>query len=353
MKTLYKKDSKDKIRVWKIYTQGSTLLQESGLLGGKMLTNSKVCTPKNVGKSNSTTGEEQVLLEMESEYKSKLDEGYFLTEEEAKNNEVILPMLAKDYSLNKHKIDWSDCYIQPKLDGMRCLAHINNGEVELISRDGKIINNMQHIINELSTIKENIILDGELYAHGLSFQENMKLIKKYRKGETENIKYHIYDIVSSDSFILRNKKIQSFNFDKYNYLYEVFTLCLNDEDELPVAHTTNIANGYEGSILRWGNEGYKLNSRSSSLLKYKDFQDIACTIIDVIPATQRPTWGVPVLKHKDITFEAGTRLSHSDREDLLTNKETYIGSTAEIRFFEWTDEGKPRFPVMVGIRLDK
>ena len=30
-----------------------------------------------------------------------------------------------------------------------------------------------------------------------------------------------------------------------------------------------------------------------------------------------------------------------------------IGKMAEIRFFEYSDEGVPRFPVMVGIRQDK
>jgi hypothetical protein len=34
-------------------------------------------------------------------------------------------------------------------------------------------------------------------------------------------------------------------------------------------------------------------------------------------------------------------------------KEEYIGQTAEVRFFEYTDGGIPRFPVCVGFRLDK
>jgi hypothetical protein len=38
---------------------------------------------------------------------------------------------------------------------------------------------------------------------------------------------------------------------------------------------------------------------------------------------------------------------------MLINKQDYLGKTAEIRFFEFTDDGLPRFPVMVGIRLDK
>ena len=39
--------------------------------------------------------------------------------------------------------------------------------------------------------------------------------------------------------------------------------------------------------------------------------------------------------------------------DILKNKEMFIGKKAEIRFFEYTDDGLPRFPVCFGIRLDK
>ena len=46
-------------------------------------------------------------------------------------------------------------------------------------------------------------------------------------------------------------------------------------------------------------------------------------------------------------------MSHEERRELLVNKEDYIGKTAEIRYFEETDGGLPRFPVYVGIRLDK
>ena len=46
------------------------------------------------------------------------------------------------------------------------------------------------------------------------------------------------------------------------------------------------------------------------------------------------------------------KFPHKFREEVLINKEDYIGSTAEIRFFEYTDDGAPRFPVCVGIRLD-
>ena len=106
-------------------------------------------------------------------------------------------------------------------------------------------------------------------------------------------------------------------------------------------------------MIRWGNEGYKVNGRSSNLLKYKDFIDIAAKVIDVVPSDKNPEQGVVHCEYKGNTFGCGMKFSHAEREEILTNKKKYIGKTAEIRFFEFTDQGLPRFPVCVGFRLDK
>jgi ATP-dependent DNA ligase len=344
---LYKKDTKNKIRIWKIETDGAYINQWSGLLDGKLIFNQKIAKGKNIGKSNETTPEEQAIKEIKSKIESKLTEGYFRTLEEAQNEEVVLPMLAKSYEDEKHKIDWTNCYIQPKLDGMRCLAHIKtNGDVKLISRDGKIITTAQHIIDDLSNIKEDIILDGELYSHGLSFQENMKL----KKHNPELIKFHVYDIVSKEPFF--NRAVRPY-IEDLSSCYEVSTYRIRSEEQLKVFHARFIGDGYEGSIIRWGNEGYKVNGRSSNLLKYKDFKDLDALIIDIEPGDQRPEWGIPVLQWNNKTFRSGVRMSHEDRVNLLINKDDFIGKIANIRYFELTDEGIPRFPIMVGVHEDR
>jgi DNA ligase-1 len=351
---IFKKDTKNNTRYLEIIAVGNKIIQRSGIIGTvNEVEHVKEAKPKNVGKKNETSAESQAELEVASIITSKLKEGYFTSIKEAENEIVILPMLAKNFNDEKHKIDWTNCYIQNKYDGMRCLAHVKaNGQVSLISRDGRIIENMQHIINELFLIKKDIIFDGELYAHGLSFQENMKLIKKYRKGETENIKYHIYDVVSDDSYKNRESVIDNIGIDSFKYCEKVLTLPITSFADLKEIHAINLKNGYEGSIIRHSNDGYKCNGRSSSLLKYKDFQDIDAKIIDIVPAEQRPEWGVPVLEYNDKVFRAGLKYPHEDRKEFLTNKHKYIGQTAVIRFFEWTDDGVPRFPIMVGIRLD-
>jgi DNA ligase-1 len=354
--TLYKKDTKGKIRYVVLSAQLGIFTQESGVVNTENpIFHRKVCTSKNVGKSNVTSPVEQALLEMSSKLAEKLTEGYFYTEQEAQTNDVILPMLAKDYNKESKKVDWNAFVcVQPKLDGMRCLAYKVNGEVQLISRQGEHIQNMDHIKVMLSDLAEDVILDGELYAHGNTFQENMSLIKKYKPAKSETVKLNVYDLVEQLPYIDRlsklNKTVEVINNES---LLLVTTYKINSEKELKQYHIQFIKEGYEGTILRHGNANYKVDARSSNLLKYKDFQDITAEIIDVIPAEARPEWGIPVLNIPQGTFRAGTKLSHVERADLLTNKEDYIGKTAEIRFFEYTDDGLPRFPVMVGIRLDK
>ena len=362
MKTLYKKDSKGKIREWTICTIDDELIQKSGIVDGKLVEHNKLCKSKNVGKSNSTTGSEQAILEMESLIKSKFSEGYFKTKDEAENEVVILPMLASDYNKFSKKIDWNNCYVQPKLDGMRCLAIIENGQVTLKSRDGKIIENMDHITEALKMVEHDCILDGELYCHGNSFQENMKLIKKYRKGETEKVHYHVYDIDSDHEFRERTKEVFMHLHDLNNeYIDDVDTNEVKSMEDVNKYHKEFLSQGYEGSIIRHGDKPYELDKRSTSLLKYKDFQDIDAEIIDITPNDSNPLHGTPLLKYSVnkpsgvsiSVFKAGVKMSHEERVDLLANKHLYIGKLANIRFFEWTDDICPRFPVMIGIHLDR
>jgi DNA ligase-1 len=364
--SLFKKDSKSKIRYLTISTENDIIVQESGLLNtDSPVIHRKAAKGKNIGKSNETTAVDQAMIEFKSIVASKIKEGYSTTIEEAKIKVIILPMLAKSYKDEKSKIDWNkDVYTQQKYDGMRCLMVISNGEITLLSRDGRNImdssnNSMKHIITEFSKIKEDVILDGELYINpDYSFQETMKAIKSKNKNNSL-VNYYIYDCVLDKPFIDRITYAENLVF---KYLGETLETAFISRplktDNTLAWHKEFIKDGYEGSMIRHSDVGYELNKRSSSLLKYKDFLDTDAIIIDIIPADQRPEWGVPVLKYADTsltqdTFKAGLKFSHKDREDLLTNKHLYIGKTANIRFFEYTDSGVPRFPVMIGIHEDR
>ena len=70
---LYKYDSKGRLRTWGIFVEGDEYWTQSGINdGGKMNASAKTkCFPKNVGKKNETTGEQQAILEAESKVNKK------------------------------------------------------------------------------------------------------------------------------------------------------------------------------------------------------------------------------------------------------------------------------------------
>jgi len=347
-KRIFKKDSSGKIRYLQISNDGHFVVQESGVVGtNSPVINRSACEAKNVGKSNATTPESQAYIEAQAKLTEKMRLGYFNSIEEAQEKggkDFLLPMLAKDFKKEMKKVTFP-CFAQPKLDGMRALASIEDG---FISRTGKAIDTIGHIVlPELP----GVVLDGELYAHGISFQENMKLIKKYREGETEQVRYHVYDIVSEAPFNHRSRYIWG-NLSNILHIEVVKTVVIQNYQELLAFHIENVAAGYEGTMVRHSEEGYQVNKRSSQLLKFKDFLDEVYEIVDIIPSEARPEQGIVVCKSGEQIFNCGMKFSHAEREDILRNRVEYIGLKAEIRFFEYTDGGLPRFPICHGFRLD-
>lgn len=358
-KTIYKKDSKGKIRFLTIQTDDDVLKQISGVLDTENpVEHSKICKGKNIGRTNETTPHGQALSEGQSVLIKKLREGYFETIEEAEEKggeDFLAPMLAKDGKPFLKKLKFP-CYVQPKLDGIRC---INTKEGKKLSRKNVEITTMHHIdvfnnIIDFDKDREiSYVTDGELYVHGKTFQENTRLIKKYRPGESEEVKYHIYDIIIDEPFSVRTKIAKQIALHSNN-CEVVPTFVVNSVEDIKRYHAQFLSEGYEGTIIRWSEQGYQVNKRTLYLLKYKDFLDEAYEVVDIIPNEAKPEQGTVVcVNFKGDIFKTGMKFSHAERIDMLTYKHKYIGQMAEIRFFEFTEDGIPRFPVCVGFRIDK
>ena len=131
----------------------------------------------------------------------------------------IKPMLA--YPVSNKPIDWQlqRVYIQPKLDGVRCIIQantkrhiltpdLNEIEVKAYSRTGKEWKNIQHILDELQPFfnkHPDVVLDGELYNHDLkdNFEKIISLVRKQkpttqdRLDAAELIEFHCYDYIET------------------------------------------------------------------------------------------------------------------------------------------------------------
>jgi len=181
----------------------------------------------------------------------------------------------------------------------------------------------------------------------------MKLIKKETKDSVK-VSYYVYDMPSaSGSFTSRFAQLLEVVIN-LKHVEVVPTTLIATEEELLTYHALNISNGFEGTIIRLDNAEYEFNKRSKQLLKLKDFIDEVYEIVDVLPSSKDPSIGVVQCVTPDgQVFGTGAKFSVEERKEFLRNKEDLIGKTAEVRFFEFSDTGIPRFPVFYGIRLDK
>lgn len=336
---LYKLNTKNVIQIWDAKVNDCTVTYTWGQKDGKKQTKSNTYTVgKNIGRSNETTPQQQAQLEMESVKKKKLDSGYVEDIETVLQNTIVpRPMLANDYNKHLKKIQ-GNIYIQPKLDGCRCIANTKTGK--LYSRKGKVLN-LVHISSAILEMSWNSEwIDGELYCHGLDFQSTMSLIKKY-VPESTCIQYHVYDCISNEPF---GKRFIPFKNTKYIICVETVK-----SDNIEKYHSEFIKQGYEGTMVRLDKE-YEVDKRSFSLFKYKDFQQEEYTIVDFLQEKHKDTLGSICLCDGEKTFNARPSMSHDRLLEIWENQKDYIGKKASVKFFEKTNSGIPRFPILIGIR---
>jgi ATP-dependent DNA ligase len=360
-KTLYKKDTKGKIRVWKVSTRNtfdySTVNVSHGTFDGKKIqTSRKISIGKNINKSNETTHAEQAVAEAITEVNKKIDEGYTSDREQLDiENTIPKPMLAHNYTKFQNKIKFP-VFAQPKIDGVRCIYY----DGVLYSRNGKAFHSLSHIITELrETIRPNVTLDGELYSPSISFEKLVGLVKKQKSikqcenEELKTVKFIVYDIVSKGiSFEERYSKLK----DLFNvYTFENASLCptwtIDARNEIDTNLYKMIDNKYEGLMLRNSNSGY-VNNRSYDLLKYKLFQDDEFEIVGFLQGDGTELGCVVWMcqtpnKQKFNVRPRGTR---EERQELFLKGPDYIGKMLTVRYQELTTNKVPRFPVGISIR---
>ena len=394
MNTLYKIDSKGKIRVWKIEAVDNgthaVIVTTAGLIDGKPTKTEVIVTAgRNVGKSNETTIIEQARVEAKSTRESKVRSGYTENIDDCKQHVlgsgIPAPMLAQKYSpdgsqkssktLAQMKLVGQKIHVQPKFDGNRCLAKVNADGVELYTRKGDRMLPVPHIERQILECCRNmpaggdadLILDGELFTDAFSFNTLNGLLKRETKTAEHlellgKVKYHVYDVIRNDlNYAERRDLLKNFFHDDVEIVesYEIYAY----DDEIRMWMETFLSEGHEGLMIRRLDTGYE-NKRSWSLCKYKDFQDAEYRLLDIIEdARGGGIIGAFVLEMNEPavdrdgreikTFRAGVKdLSQDEGRTMLANKGDYIGRMATVEFFSLSEFSVPRFPKLKGFRAD-
>jgi len=279
------------------------------------------------------------------------------------------PMLA--YPVSSKPIDYNDkVFIQPKLDGVRCLIQYDekrefegNGVVAY-SRTGKEWKNIDHILEQLRPFFmkwPNIVLDGELYNHLLrdDFEQIISLVRRQKPDDVdmlesaEMVQFHCYDIIDTKiSFKTRDEFIKDYVPKSY-CVKHVLTMPVPNPGALHYVHGSNIESGYEGSIVRL-NTVYECK-RSHSLRKFKEFHDAEAQIVGYEPGKGKREGTLGKFYMIDpfgVKFGCppGKGYTYKDMADILDNIGDYIGKNATFTYFERTKAGSYRHPQFKCIR---
>ena len=274
------------------------------------------------------------------------------------------PMLA--YPVSDKPIDYTKpTFIQPKLDGVRCLIQYDNSTVTAYSRTGKVWQNINHILEPLRPFFNkypNVILDGELYNHDLrdDFEKIISLVRK-QKPTDENrsearrlVQFHCYDIVDETlPFSQRNDFILKAIYNNYNYVKVLPCITVHSQDNAIMQHKINLKAGFEGSILRSDNK-YQCK-RSHALRKFKDFSDAEATIVGYLDGKGKRTGTLGkfiMMDDNGVEFGCppGKGYNYKQLATILENIGDYIGQRATFTFFERTKAGSYRHPLFKCIR---
>jgi len=287
---------------------------------------------------------------------------------------MIKPMLA--YKVGKKEIDWSEkTFIQPKLDGVRCIIKrvsdfpgqesLASFSVKAYSRTGKEFKNIAHIKEDLKGFffkYPDAVLDGELYNHDLKkdFEKIISLVRKQKPNEEDRyraslmIQFHCYDIITKS-----NPDYET----RYNMLRTALPICksltlikntsVDSYAEAKMLHDIHLAQGYEGSILRL-NKPYE-QKRSYNLQKFKDFSDTEATIIGYEAGKGKFTGLIGKFFMQDddgnkFGCPIGKGYNFKDRKFILDNIHNYIGERATFTYFQRTNAGSYRHPLFKTLR---
>jgi ATP-dependent DNA ligase len=266
------------------------------------------------------------------------------------------------HKFDESRVDWNQAvYIQPKLDGVRCLFTKDGA----FSRNHKQFMNVKHIEMALKSFFDqhpNVTLDGELYNHKLkhNFEKIISLVRKQKPTDTDRldaqhlVQFHCYDYIDNDnqSYAERQANLTCSNIYDAQVKY-VQAKRVTSYEQARDIHTQYLEDGYEGSIIRLN--GLYKQGRSYDLMKFKDFSDTEATIVgyEIGKGKRSGTLGkFLMLDDEGVKFGCppGKGYTYKDLADMLKNIDQFIGKRATFTYFQRTNAGSYRHPLYKGLR---
>jgi bifunctional non-homologous end joining protein LigD len=302
------------------------------------------------------------------------------------------PMLA---TLVDEPFDDPDWQYEVKWDGYRALAFLNEGEVELVSRNNKSFNEKFYPIYELlKTFQMDAVFDGEILVLNDKGISNFGDLQNWRSEADGELVYYVFDLIWYDGKDLKELPLH----ERQEILEKVLP---QDDDRVRLSKVFNTNGiefyraaekmGLEGIIAKKKDSTYAPDYRSKDWLKVKVHkrQEVIIAGYTKNTDTSKPFSSLLLGVYVDDTLQyvgkVGTGFSVKLQKEMIAQFEPLITEESpfkdipdinkpsrfrpdppkakatwlkpelvcEIAFAEVTSDGVFRHPSFEGMRIDK
>ena len=268
--------------------------------------------------------------------------------------------------------------VEPKLDGLRCVAVKQNGVVTFYTRNGTVLETLPLIKDALERAKyDNVVLDGEAMGEDWNESASVLMSSKSKKDDS-NIAYNVFDALPLEDWI--EQKSEMSYADRCKLAEEVVLQCVDfssnassrvrivphilakDEGELKQYFSRCMNEGYEGVMLKRTDTPYEWD-RSKNILKLKPVTTYEGVIVGHYEgrrgSKREGQWGgFDVVLPNGVVTRLGGGFNDAFRAEVqLKSPDSYVGTIVEMEGQPdpltkdgLTVDGKIRFPVFCRIR---
>lgn len=288
----------------------------------------------------------------------------------------IPAMLAKETDSPFSNSDW---IFEIKWDGYRAIAEVNRGEVKLYSRNGNsFLATYSSVVEELSRMKVDAILDGEIVVINDEGKPDFQKLQHIEQFRTYPLHYYVFDLLE-----LNGKKLYSVPLvERKKMLQEIISVNdvikfsdhfeENGEDFFALIRQRDL----EGAMAKKKSSEYYPGKRTADWLKIKHHKTEEAIIVGfTAPRGGRKYFGALVLGrfiHDRLTYigHTGSGFDTALLKDIWAKLQPFITAKSpfservktnmpvtwveptfvcEIKFTEWTSDGKLRHPIFFAI----
>jgi len=263
--------------------------------------------------------------------------------------------------------------VEPKLDGLRCIAVKKNGAVTFFTRNGTVLETLPQIKAALEAAEyDDVVLDGEAMGEDWNESTSVVMSKKTKKDDS-NIFYNVFDAMELSDWVAQkcdNPYVKRTDIvrevvmkcDEKSPVRQVPHIMAKNEGELKAYFAKCMDEGYEGVMLKTLDTGYKFK-RSDHILKLKPcvtYEGVIVGHYEGRHGTKREGLfgGFNVVLPNGIITRLGGGFNDAVRAQIqLEDPDTWIGKIVEMEAQPdpltsdgLTKDGKARFPVYMRTR---